>query len=95
MASLNGSDEADEWRQTANRSRYGIRTKIGTTLGEIRTQMEMDFPSGLVRLRQAFGEWDLAPNWTLTVGQKRQTMDLLIGTDTVDIGGPAGQLFYG
>lgn len=90
MASLNGSNEADEWRQTANRSRFGIRTKIGTALGEIRTQMEMDFPRGQARLRRAFGEWDLTPNWTLTVGQTWQTMDLPIGTDTVDIGGPAG-----
>ncbi len=90
MASLNGSNEADEWRQTANRSRFGMKTKVGTTLGEIRTQMEMDFPRGLVRLRRAFGEWDLTPNWTLTAGQTWQTMDLPIGTDTVDIGGPAG-----
>lgn len=90
MPSLNGSVEANEWRQTANRSRYGIRTKVGTILGEIRTQMEIDFPKGQACLRHAFGEWDLAPNWTLTAGQTWQTMDLPIGTDTVDIGGPAG-----
>ena len=43
------------------------------------------------RLRQAYGEWDMTPNWTLLVGQTDQIETLgIIGVTLVDFFGDAG-----
>lgn len=82
----------------AQQSRFGIKSKVDTAVGQIRTVIEMDFygsgalgNSPNVRMRHAYGEWDMTPNWTLTVGQTWQTAGLLnFGISTVDFSGPAG-----
>ena len=92
----------------ANQSRFGIKTKLDTGVGQIRSRIEMDFycaseatdfgpafqgfgQTFCTRLRHAFGEWDLTPNWTLLVGQTDQTAMLsIIGVTTVDNYGDAG-----
>ncbi|MFO1089777.1 MAG: hypothetical protein U1E46_09395 [Hyphomicrobiales bacterium] len=84
-------------------SRFGIKSKVDTAVGQIRTRIEGDFfgtfdtgpinTYGLFRLRQAYGEWDMAPGWTLLVGQTDylETMTI-VGIDTVDFYGDAGPL---
>jgi hypothetical protein len=81
----------------AKQSRFGIKSKVDTAIGQIRTQIEGDFegsPYGAndaLRLRHAFGQWDMNENWTLTVGQYWHIAALLpIGVTTVDFAGPAG-----
>ena len=93
----------------ANQSRFGIKSKVDTAVGQIRSRIEMDFfcvgDSGgednelsqgigstyCPRLRQAYGEWDMTPNWTLLVGQTDQIETLgIIGVTLVDNFGDAG-----
>ena len=92
----------------ANQSRFGIKTKLDTGVGQIRSRIERDFycaseatdfgpafqgfgQTFCTRLRHAFGEWDMTPNWTLLVGQTDQTAMLsIIGVTTVDNYGDAG-----
>ena len=92
----------------ANQSRFGIKSKVDTSVGQIRSRIEMDFYcaseatdfgasfEGLgqtfcTRLRHAYGEWDMTPNWTLLVGQTDQAAMLsIIGVTTVDNYGDAG-----
>jgi hypothetical protein len=92
----------------ANQSRFGIKSKVDTAVGQIRSRIEMDFfaaserdnfgdsflglgQQSTIRLRHAYGEWDLTPNWTLLVGQTDQTAMLgIIGVTTVDNYGDAG-----
>jgi opacity protein-like surface antigen len=93
----------------ANQSRFGIKSKVDTAVGQIRSRIEMDFFAaserddfvddrflGLgqqytIRLRQAYGEWDMTPNWTLLVGQTDQIATLsIIGVTLVDNFGDAG-----
>lgn len=92
-----GVDESDETIWTAKQSRFGIRGKFDTAVGQIRTLIEGDFygsPFGTndaFRLRHAYGEWDITPRWTFLAGQTWFTAALLpIGITTVDFTGPAG-----
>ncbi|MGB7206024.1 MAG: DcaP family trimeric outer membrane transporter [Anderseniella sp.] len=89
-----GANTGDHISLTAKQSRFGIRSKIYTAIGQIRTQIEGDFLSGgrsgstLFRARHLVGHWDMTPNWTLTVGQTWFTAALLpIGVSTVDFYG--------
>ncbi|MFO1089780.1 MAG: DcaP family trimeric outer membrane transporter [Hyphomicrobiales bacterium] len=84
----------------ALQSRFGIKSKVDTAVGQIRTRIEGDFfgsfqssTYGLLRLRHAYGEWDMAPGWTLLVGQTDylETMTI-VGVDEVDFYGDAGPL---
>ena len=92
----------------ANQSRFGIKSKVDTAVGQIRSRIEMDFfaaserydfgqaflglaQQNTLRLRQAYGEWDMTPNWTLLVGQTDQLATLsIIGVTLVDNFGDAG-----
>ena len=89
--SMPGQDRFDENDDEfvflhANQSRFGIKSKVDTAVGQIRSRIEMDFfcageatdfgaafqglgQTYCPRLRQAYGEWDMTPNWTLLVGQ--------------------------
>jgi len=105
---LSGEDDDGFVFLHANQSRFGIKSKVLTSVGEIRSRIEMDFfaasarddfgesflglgQQSTIRLRHAFGEWDLTPNWTLLVGQTDQTAMLgIIGVTTVDNYGDAG-----
>jgi hypothetical protein len=81
----------------ANQSRFGIKSKVDTAIGQIRTRIEGDFegqPYGgndAFRLRHAYGEWDMTPNLTLIVGQTWRVAALLpLGISTVNFAGSAG-----
>jgi opacity protein-like surface antigen len=80
-------------RLHARQSRFGIRSRTDTAIGQIRTQIEGDFFSGgnAFRLRHAYGEWDMTPRWTFLAGQTWRTAVLLpIGVPTVDFSSSAG-----
>jgi opacity protein-like surface antigen len=80
-------------RLHARQSRFGIRSRTDTAIGQIRTQIEGDFFSGgnVFRLRHAYGEWDMTPNWTFLAGQTWRTAVLLpVGVSTVDFSSSAG-----
>lgn len=84
----------DQFRMHANQSRFGIKSKVDTAIGQIRTRLEGDFegaPYGTnsaFRLRHAYGEWDMTPNWTLLIGRYWFIGSLLpIGISTVDFAG--------
>ncbi|MEM8688233.1 MAG: hypothetical protein AAGF81_12935 [Pseudomonadota bacterium] len=105
----------------ATQSRFRIRSRTDTAIGQIRTLIEMDLrgrraggnqsvgfqsTGGLIstfvtggtpsddpapRLRHAWGEWDMTPNWTLGVGRFwRISCDVFTSVGTVDFGGSAG-----
>jgi hypothetical protein len=89
------NDTGDHISMSAARSRFGIKSKVDTGIGQIRTRIEMDFATGSnsgsirPRMRKAFGEWDMTPNWTFLAGQTDFTAALLpIGVSTVDAAGP-------
>jgi len=89
-----GNGGGDHISLTAKQSRFGIKSKIDTSIGQIRTQIEGDFLSGgrqgstLFRARHLVGHWDMTPNWTFTAGQTWFTAALLpIGVSTVDFAG--------
>jgi hypothetical protein len=97
-ASTIGNDSGDHISLTHRQSRFGIKSKIDTAVGQIRTQLEFDANIGTssggnagstrVRSRHAVGHWDMTPNWTLSVGQWWYTAALLpIGVSTVDFSG--------
>jgi len=84
-------------RLTAKQSRFGIKSKVDTAIGQIRTVVEGDFygspfaANDAFRLRHAYGEWDITPNWTFLAGQTWYTAGLrTIGISVVDFSGPAG-----
>jgi hypothetical protein len=94
-----GGDSGDHIGITGKQSRFGIKSKIDTAIGQLRTQIEGDFTfpfdqnsgSTQFRLRHAVGHWDMTPNWTFSIGQYWMTAALLpIGVSTVDF---AGSLF--
>jgi hypothetical protein len=92
----NAYDNDDHIILHARQSRFGIKSKVDTAIGQIRAKIEGDFFAGgnVFRLRHAYGEWDMTPNWTLMVGQNWQTAALLpIGITTVDFSGPAGPTY--
>jgi hypothetical protein len=85
----------DHIRGHARQTRFGIRSRTDTAIGQIRSQVEGDFfggpAAGTFRLRHAFGEWDMTPNWTFLAGQTTRTAVLVpIGVPTVDFGYSAG-----
>lgn len=97
--SIGSNDDDNHIRLHAKQTRFGIRSRVDTAIGQIRTLVEGDFftedsartVSHRFRLRHAYGEWDLAPYWTLLVGQTWRTAVLLpIGVTTVDFSGSAG-----
>ena len=111
--SMPGQDRFDEDDDEyvflhANQTRFGIKSKVDTAVGQIRSRIEVDFlaaseaddfgdaflglgQQNTVRLRQAHGEWDMTPNWTLGVGQADQLATLTtIGVTLVDFFGDAG-----
>jgi hypothetical protein len=96
VGALFSSDKDEHFRLHARQSRFGIRSRTDTAIGQIRTQIEGDFLGAgdhntVFRLRHAFGEWDVTPNWTFLAGQTWRTAVLLpIGVTTVDFSGSAG-----
>ena len=97
-ASTIDNDSGDHIALTHRQSRFGIKSKIDTAVGQLRTQLEFDANIGTssgggagstrVRSRHAVGHWDMTPNWTLSVGQWWYTAALLpIGVSTVDFSG--------
>lgn len=84
-------------RLHARQTRFRVLSKSDTSIGQVRTMIEGDFFSGGTygntdfRLRHAWGEWDMTPNWTFGAGQtNRNFMSLITGINTVDFNGPAG-----
>ncbi|MGF7161398.1 hypothetical protein FHS85_003033 [Rhodoligotrophos appendicifer] len=99
--SLNGNGKQDHVRLGARESRFAIKSKSDTAVGQIRTLIEGDFFSGGpfggtdFRLRHAWGEWDMTPNWTLGVGQYwTNFMSMFTGISTVDFAGDVGQIGF-
>lgn len=99
LTSVNdNANRGDHITLHAQQTRFGIRSKVDTAVGQIRTLVELDFfgsgaggNSPNARMRHAWGEWDMTPNWTLGVGQYWQTAGLVnFGISTVDFSGPAG-----
>ncbi len=68
-----GGGDDENFQAHARQSRFRIKSKSDTAVGQIRTLIEGDFEaaisSGGFRLRHAWGEWDLTPGLTLGVGQ--------------------------
>ena len=101
LPSIPRNQDGDHVSLTAAQSRFGIRSRVDTAVGQIRTQLEMDFESGSgndgsirLRLRHAVGHWDFAPGWTFSAGQWWNIGALLpIGVTTVDWGGYAGPTY--
>ena len=99
MSALGGQGKRDHIRLHARQSRFRIKSKSDTAIGQIRTYIEVDFFGGTsgspaLRMRHAWGEWDLSPNWTLGVGQTWSVfMPLIDLPDTIDFFGPAGAAF--
>ncbi len=97
ISTLDGNaqnDTGDHISLSAARSRFGIKSKIDTAVGQIRTRIELDFATGgnsgslAPRMRKAYGEWDMTPNWTFLAGQTDFTAALTpIGVSTVDAAG--------
>ncbi|MGI9371585.1 MAG: DcaP family trimeric outer membrane transporter [Hyphomicrobiales bacterium] len=93
---LQPADRDQEFHAHARQTRFRIKSRTDTAIGEIRTLIEGDFygsgnPAGSFRLRHAWGEWDFMPNWTFGAG--RYWTNFAPGYDqppTVDFNGPAG-----
>jgi len=84
-------DSAEHIRLHAEQSRFRIKSRSDTSIGQIRTLIEGDFWGGDFRVRHAWGEWDMTPNFTLGVGRYwRNFMSLITGISTVDFNGPIG-----
>lgn len=89
------SNLQNDFRLHANQSRLWVRTWTPTDWGELRTHFEGDFFGnaatgvGIFRMRHAYGE--LGP---VLAGQTWSTFMILEGLpDTIDFGGPPGQIF--
>ncbi len=91
-----GGGKNENFQAQANQSRFRIRSRSDTAVGQIRTLIEGDFEgsgSGVnaFRLRHAWGAWDMTPNLTFGAGQTWTTFMPLNGiAPTVDFGGPTG-----
>ncbi|QPC43694.1 porin [Kaustia mangrovi] len=86
-----GTDSAEHIRLHAEQSRFRIKSRSDTSIGQIRTLIEGDFWGGDFRVRHAWGEWDMTPNFTLGVGRYwRNFMSVDSGISTVDFNGPVG-----
>jgi hypothetical protein len=88
-------------RLHAKQSRFRIRSRSDTAVGQVRTLIEGDFfgaggnelftNSTAFRLRHAWGEWDVTPNTTIGIGQTWSNFsNLFAAPDTVDFSGPIG-----
>jgi len=99
-----GGNDVPHARLHARQSRFRIRSKSDTAVGQVRTLIEGDFEggggnellsnSGALRLRHAWGEWDITPNTTIGIGQTwTNFMNLFAYPDTVDFSGPVGMAF--
>ncbi|NNE23730.1 MAG: hypothetical protein HKN11_14085 [Rhizobiales bacterium] len=99
-SSVQTANTTDHITITAKQSRFGIKSKVDTAIGQIRTRIEGDFegnnPYGALnndtfRMRHAYGEWDMTENLTLIIGQTWRVASLLpLGISTVDFAGSAG-----
>ncbi|MGI9481198.1 MAG: hypothetical protein ACR2OR_02465 [Hyphomicrobiales bacterium] len=81
------------FQTTAQQTRFRIRSSTNTAIGDIRTLIEGDFYNAGrgFRLRHAWGEWDMTPNWTLGIGRYwRLGYDVFTGVPLVDFGGSVG-----
>ncbi len=94
---MGNGNSSDHITIHAKQSRFGIKSKVDTAIGQIRTRIEGDFegsPYGRTdnfRLRHAYGEWDMTENLTLVVGQYWRIGSLLpIGISTVNFFGTGG-----
>ncbi len=92
-----GGGDDENFQAHAYQSRFRVRSRSDTAVGQIRTYIEGDFegsPFGTTtsfRLRHALGEWDMSPNLTLGAGQTWTNFMPLNGVaPTVDFGGPTG-----
>ena len=88
-----GNDE--NFQAHARQSRFRIKSKSDTAVGQIRTLIEGDFEaaisSGGFRLRHAWGEWDMTPDLTFGMGQTWSTHYHFAGEiPTVDFSGLVG-----
>ena len=106
-SAISGGDNREHVRLHARQSRFRIKSKSDTAVGQVRTLIEGDFfqpgngganelvsNSSSFRLRHAWGEWDITPNTTIGVGQTwTNFMNLFAYPDTVDFFGPAGAAF--
>jgi hypothetical protein len=66
-----GGGDDENVRLHARQSRFRITSKSDTAVGQIRTLIETDFfgAGNTLRLRHAWGEWDMTPNTTFGAGQ--------------------------
>jgi hypothetical protein len=86
-----GNDE--NVRLHAKQSRFRITSKSDTAIGQVRTLIETDFFGGgnTLRLRHAWGEWDMTPNTTFGAGQFWTNFYAQAGQiNTIDFGGLKG-----
>ena len=103
-SAISGGGDREHVRLHAKQSRFRIKSKSDTAVGQVRTLIEGDFKgaggnelfsnSYALRLRHAWGEWDITPNTTIGIGQTwTNFMNLFAYPDTVDFYGPAGASF--
>ena len=99
FTNLGPADDDEHIRLHARQSRFRIRSRSDTAIGQIRTWIEGDFfassgSANVFRLRHAWGEWDMTPRWMFGAGQTWSNfMPLWDLADTVDFNGPAGGPF--
>ena len=77
-SAITGGDDREHVRLHARQSRFRIKSKSDTAVGQVRTLIEGDFfgvggnesfsNSTAFRLRHAWGEWDITPSTTIGVG---------------------------
>ena len=101
-SSVQTGNDDDHITIHAKQSRFGIKSKVDTAIGQIRTRIEGDFEGNagyggagasqeVFRLRHAYGEWDMTENLTLIIGQTWRVAALLpLGISTVNFAGTAG-----
>lgn len=94
-----GGGDDENVRLHARQSRFRITSKSDTAVGQIRTLIETDFfgstancnSSGCLRLRHAWGEWDMTPSTTFGAGQFWTNFYAQAGQiNTIDFGGGVG-----
>ena len=103
-SAIDGGAKREHVRLHSKQSRFRIKSKSDTAVGQVRTLIEGDFEgvggnemfsnSTALRLRHAWGEWDITPNTTIGIGQTwTNFMNLFALPNTVDFFGPAGGAF--
>ena len=97
---IKGGGDDENFRAQALQSRFRIKSRSDTAVGQIRTLIETDFRGkgedlNLLRLRHAWGEWDMTPDLTFGAGQTWATHYHFAGEiPTVDFGGLLGTSGY-